>query len=446
MFRSGYEGARDIPRTLERPWTPPEIEDESSPRPDYFNIYGTSPPQYPTATEQRWLKEAKRIPDQPSWVTDSFGLNTPTTGPRPKPNSRLTEPAPYTPTRLYYDDASPPPSKGELRYPYTPDSPRVLRRNHTERPGSPTPWADVSEGTSSPVQNALSSCIAHFENLIQTHQPDEDQLEYIVGQFEAMTAHLSTPSAHANETHDKESSSSSSSSSRDVGQGLGITQAEGEKATLHEAQTLQHEAYVSQVGNYIAGVQKYIYDLKTRMDEVKTLNRIQLDVINDLRKQMKLVRQSLRDDLDKSQHYYHQDDLVKSVFSDFEAGNQVSQDEDGEKEDKEEEKKKEKKEQDSKKESMLDSCMTLVEEDVEDLSREIHEEYSKLLRSTVDTLVADDVPSSLSLPSASSSSSSSLSKRKVIHIIRSPPPRRSFWASMGEALDAVSHLLLEDGS
>jgi hypothetical protein len=255
-----------------------------------------------------------------------------------------------------------------------------------------------------------------------------------------MTAHLSTPSAHANETHDKESSSSSSSSSRDVGQGLGITQAEGEKATLHEAQTLQHEAYVSQVGNYIAGVQKYIYDLKTRMDEVKTLNRIQLDVINDLRKQMKLVRQSLRDDLDKSQHYYHQDDLVKSVFSDFEAGNQVSQDEDGEKEEEEEKKNKENKEQDSKKESMLDSCMTLVEEEVQDLSREIHEEYSKLLRSTVDTLVADDVPSSSSLPS------SSLSKRKVIHIIRSPPPRRSFWASMGEALDAVSHLLLEDGS
>ncbi|CAI9630055.1 unnamed protein product [Alternaria burnsii] len=417
MFRSGYEGARDIPRTLERPWTPPEIEDESSPRPDYFNIYGTSPPQYPTATEQRWLKEAKRIPDQPSWVTDSFGLNTPTTGPRPKPNSRLTEPAPYTPTRLYYDDASPPPSKGELRYPYTPDSSRVLRRNHTERPGSPTPWADVSEGTSSPVQNALSSCIAHFENLIQTHQPDEDQLEYIVGQFEAMTAHLSTPSAHASETHDK---GSSSSSSRDVGQGLGITQAEG---------------------NYIAGVQKYIYDLKTRMDEVKTLNRIQLDVINDLRKQMKLVRQSLRDDLDKSQHYYHQDDLVKSVFSDFEAGNQASQDEDGEKEED-----KEKKEQDSKKESMLDSCMTLVEEEVQDLSREIHEEYSKLLRSTVDTLVADDVPSSSSSSSLPSASASSLSKRKVIHIIRSPPPRRSFWASMGEALDAVSHLLLEDGS
>jgi len=102
--------------------------------------------------------------------------------------------------------------------------------------------------------------------------------------------------------------------------------------------------------------------------------------------------------------------------------------------------KKEKNEQDSKKESMLDSCMTLVEEEVQDLSREIHEEYSKLLRSTVDTLVADDVPSSSSLPS------SSLSKRKVIHIIRSPPPRRSFWASMGEALDAVSHLLLEDGS
>ena len=75
---------------------------------------------------------------------------------------------------------------------------------------------------------------------------------------------------------------------------------------------------------------------------------------------------------------------------------------------------------------MLDSCMTLVEE--EDLSREIHEEYSKLLRDTVDTLITEE-PSS--------------PKRKVITIIRSPP-QRSFWSSMGEALDAVSNLLLEE--
>jgi hypothetical protein len=398
----------EIPRTLDRPWTPPEIEDESDARPDYFNIYGTSPPRYPTATEQRWLKEANRVPVQPSWVTDSFGLNTPTTGPRPKPSSRLTEPAPYTPTRPCYVDASHPRSQGEPRYPYTPDSSRILRRNNTELPASPTPWDDDSETSSSPVQNALSSCIAHFENLIHTHQPDEEQMEYIVGQFEAMTAHLSSPGgAQSKETRNDRSSS-------DPDHGLGIMQAEGEKDDLYEAKTLHHEAYVSQVGNYIEGVQKYIYDLKTRMDEVKTLNRIQLDVINDLRKQMKSVRQTMREELEKS---HHQDDLEKSMFSDFGMKSEMLREEEEAENDND---------NDTSKEFGIDSWQTLVEE--EDLSREIHEEYSKLLRDTVDTLVADEP---------------STSKRKVITIIRSPP-RRSFWASMGEALDAVSNLLLEE--
>ncbi|KAI4701014.1 hypothetical protein J4E89_010850 [Alternaria sp. Ai002NY15] len=395
----------DIPRTLDRPWTPPELEDKA----DYFNIYGTSPPRYPIATEQRWLKEAIRVPDQPAWVTDSFGLNTPATGPRPKPSSRLTEPAPYTPTRPCYDDSSHLRTQGEPRYPYTPDSSRILRRNNTELPASPTPWDDDSETSSSPVQNALSSCIAHFENLIQTHHPDEEQMEYIVGQFEAMTAHLSSPSGSQTEaTHDDKPFSDSS-------QELAIiTQAEGEQQQL-EAKTLHHEAYVSQVGNYIAGVQKYIYDLKTRMDEFKTLNRIQTDIINDLRKQMRSVRQSMREELDKS---YHHDDLAKSVWSDFGAKSEALQSDESVHDDNNNDTAKEL--------GMLDSCMTLVEE--EDLSREIHEEYSKLLRDTVDTLITEE-PSS--------------PKRKVITIIRSPP-RRSFWGSMGEALDAVSNLLLEE--
>jgi hypothetical protein len=226
-----------------------------------------------------------------------------------------------------------------------------------------------------------------------------------------MTAHLSTPSGtQANDTRDDKSLSESDA-------GLGITQAEGEKNNLNEAQTLHHEAYVSQVGNYIAGVQKYIYDLKTRMDEVKTLNRIQLDVINDLRKQMKTVRQSMREELEKG---HHQGDLEVSRFSDFDTGHEMLLREDDEEDNDGDDTKKEF--------GMVDSCMTLVEE--EDLSREIHEEYSKLLRSTVDTLVAEEP---------------STPKRKVITIIRSPP-RRSFWASMGEALDAVSNMLLEDGA
>jgi len=149
------------------------------------------------------------------------------------------------------------------------------------------------------------------------------------------------------------------------------------------------------------------------MDEFKTLNRIQTDIINDLRKQMRSVRQSMREELDKS---YHHDDLAKSVWSDFGAKSEALP-EDDEVHDN----------NDTAKEfGMLDSCMTLVEE--EDLSREIHEEYSKILRDTVDTLITEE-PSS--------------PKRKVITIIRSPP-RRSFWGSMGEALDAVSNLLLEE--
>ena len=385
-----HDSAMDIPRqhTLDQPWTPPEI-DETESRHDYFDIYGTSPPRYPSATERRWLKEANRSPEQHSWVTDNFGFDSAIdvdTPPRPKPSSRLTETLPYTPTRPCFVDASQPRADGAPRYPYTPDSSRILRRS-TELPSSPTPWDEFSEDSSSPVQNALSSCIAHFENLIQTRQPDEEQMEYIVGQFEAMAAHLSAPEAQS-KVIDEELFA-------DASEGLGISGEEAEEEEKNgflEEEKLHHEAYVSEVGTYIAGIQKYIYDLKMRMDEIKTLNSIQLDVINDLRKQMKNARQNMRNELGED---------MEATLADL-----TDIPRDG-------------------KEFGTESWQTLVEE--QDMSREVHEEYSKLLRSTVDSLTFEP-------PTP---------HRRIVTVVRKQP-RRSFWASVGEALDAVSNLLLED--
>jgi hypothetical protein len=402
-----HDSAMDIPRqhTLDQPWTPPE-SDETDSRHDYFNIYGTSTPRYPTATERRWLKEADRTSEQPSWVTDNFGFDSAIgldTPPRPKPSSRLTEPLPYTPTRPCYVDASQPRAEGAPRYPYTPDSSRILRRS-TELPSSTSSWDAFSEDSSSPVQNALSSCIAHFENLIQTTQPDEEQLEYIIAQFEAMAAHLSAPESQSKVTDEELFADA------EPEQGLGIigedaqdeTQASGGKGDL-EGERLHHQVYVEEVGNYVAGVQKYILDLRMRMDEVKTLNSIQMDVINDLRKQMKIVRQGMRDELEHASERADEDmDATLADLSDpaQKCGHSGKE--------------------------MAESWETLVEE--EDLSREIHLEYSKLLRNTVEKLTSNPPPPH---------------KWRVVTIVRRPP-RRSFWTSFAEAVDAVSNLLLED--
>ncbi|KAF1836849.1 hypothetical protein BDW02DRAFT_577602 [Decorospora gaudefroyi] len=366
--RGRLASAIDMAPTLDQPWTPPDTEDDTSPRHDYFNL-----------------------------CSSSFRFDTPTKDAhvsRPKPDSRLTEPLPYTPTRPYESHPAAP------RYPYTPDSSRILRRR-SELPTSPTPWDEYSESSSSPVQNALSSCIAHFENLIQTRQPDEHQMEYIVAQFEAMAAHLSAPEAQSKKTDEELFADPAD-------HGLGITQTDDaeDAHSLLQARTLHHDAYVGQVGTYVASVQKYIYDLKMRMDEVKTLNSIQLDVINDLRKQMKTVRQSMRDELERAAETDETDtsSLAHPEHSTPDSSSEAHDD------------------------FGTESWETLVE-DEDQLSREIHMEYSKLLRNTVDKLTADP-------PIAH--------RRRLVTIVRKPPRRRGFWAAFGEAVDAVSMLLLED--
>lgn len=315
--------------------------------------------------------------------------------------SRLTDPAPYTPTKTS-TLGNAPNAHGALQYPYTPDSSRMVRRS-TELASSPPAWDDYSEHSSSPVQNALSSCIAHFENLLQTRQPDEDQMEYVVGQFEAMAAYLSAPESQSKQTdeylfnepegHEPELT------------GLGIVDDEEEE---HDAlqQPLVNGAYVEEVAKYIAGVRKYIEDLKMRLDEVKTLNSIQLDVIHDLRRQMKVVRQGMRTSLDM-----HGD----SGKSDAESEDATAV------EDKEE----------AIAEGSTTSPPEFGAESWETIDNDQHKTLADLagLRKDAGTQTPPDLAAKPRI--------------RTITIIRKPY-RRSFWASFGEALDKFGALLLED--
>jgi hypothetical protein len=356
------------------------MEVDSSPRSDYFSD-PFRPPSHHSAHEKRWpdtLSQMERC-DSP---TDAYNQQ------RPKLVERLTEPAPYTPTKnLNYGNVH---ANGALRYPYTPDSSRILRRS-TELPSSPPSWSDYSEPSPSPVQNALSSCIAHFENLIQSHQPDEYQMEYIVQQFESMTSFLSAPEAQTKIINDHLSELQHS-----TGAGLGITETDGaRKAKMDQISREAHDAYVDEVGTYIASVKNYVADLKMRLDEVKTLNSIQLDVITDLRRQMKTVRRDMRSTLDMK-------DDVKMVEEELErlalAEGQKESPEFG-----------------------MDSWATLVDENNTPARVDFYEkedEKSNQLRTSPGF------------------------RRKVITIIRKPE-KRGFWASIGEALDLFGDDLLE---
>jgi hypothetical protein len=371
------------------------MDADLSPRSDYFSDPFRPPSACSQSIESRWPPSPGR-PNAPAHM--DARCDTPTehsNQSRPKPIERLTEPAPYTPTKnLNFGSSN---TTGALRYPYTPDSSRMLRRS-TELPSSPIPWDEFSEHSSSPVQDALSSCIAHFENLIQSQQPDEDQMEFIVRQFEAMTSYLSAPDAQTRTTDDH------LFSEPDQSPETGLSFASANEARNEELDYVSrdaHDAYVAEVGHYIAGVKNHIQDLKMRLEEVKTLNSIQLDVINDLRRVTKTVRREMRDSLDMR-------DDVKMVQEELERladaeehqshGDATA----------------------SQKEFGLDSWLTLVEGD------------NGLERLEPDEKNGNDAQKPKPSPAP---------RRRVITIIRKPEKARSFWASMGQALDSFGELL-----
>lgn len=58
------------------------------------------------------------------------------------------------------------------------------------------------------------------------------------------------------------------------------------------------QSYVLEVGKYIENVKMHVQDLTMRMDEVKQLNSIQLDIISDLRRELNQKSSQLRQEKD----------------------------------------------------------------------------------------------------------------------------------------------------
>ena len=203
---------------------------------------------------------------------------------RPQPHHTVTEPAPYTPTKTssLLEHHAP----GALRYPYTPESSRILRSDDAGPLSPPPPWDDGSRSSASPVQSALSSCIAHFENLTASRELTDDQMEYIVGQFENMTSYLAAPDAQTKRGTD------------DLFSGGDSPRPASPRLTADFVE--EDNSYISEVGRYIEGVQMYTADLKERFEEAKALNEIQLSIIDNLRKDLDAVQRNMHDSLDLS--------------------------------------------------------------------------------------------------------------------------------------------------
>jgi hypothetical protein len=167
---------------------------------------------------------------------------------------------------------------GIPQYPYTPDSARTSRTYEIPaplRPLSPSPWEARKDST--PMQSALSSCISHLENLIE--------MEYLVTKFEEMAQFLSAPEAQSRQSDDHLFSEVEMPSYAELGiTGEGVGDQERAKEAVLAA------SYVQEVGRYVDGVRKHAEDLKMRMDEVKLLNSIQLDIIADLRRELRKPR------------------------------------------------------------------------------------------------------------------------------------------------------------
>lgn len=402
-----HNSAMDSPLGIARPWTPPETDTDPSPRSDYFSSSITKPFQCASDGEHAW-SDNLRVPQAGGARCDTPVEDIQS---RPKPVSVVTAPMPYTPTKK--SNVNHAHMNGALQYPYTPDSSRILSRSITELPSSPIPWnvfsKDSPEQSPSPVQDALSSCITHFEDLLKSHAPDEEQMEYIIAQFEAMANHLETPQAQTKPTGEHLFANPESDT--------GSSRTESPLIIAHKTATVSVE-YVAEVDKYIESVSSYIGELKMRLDEVRALNSIQCDVIQDLRRQMKAVRQGMRTSLS-----LRDDDKQDEESSDGSENQDESEDPDAQSED-------------GQQEFGVESWETLVNHEDDDggerpstSSRNIDEAYSKELQRIVESQLLDR-------PAPKP-------RTKIITIIRKPE-RRSFWRSFGEALDAFGTMLNEE--
>jgi hypothetical protein len=79
-------------------------------------------------------------------------------------------------------------------------------------------------------------------------------MEYIVGQFEAMTAHLSVPKPQSKVTDEELFANAEPEQSPGIsGEVEEVEKKDEEKETL-DGERQHHQAYVKEVGNCVAGV------------------------------------------------------------------------------------------------------------------------------------------------------------------------------------------------
>ncbi|KAF2786939.1 hypothetical protein K505DRAFT_329998 [Melanomma pulvis-pyrius CBS 109.77] len=179
--------------------------------------------------------------------------------------------------------------------PYTPP-------NHEEDRG---PFSDYfsdpfsAATTPSPVQNALFSCLAHFEHLIQAAQPSEEQMEQILSVFEEMASILSQPEAQSRKSDDHlfpELDVDPPPAPRSASSSLASSPPRFRKDSFANYEDPPPPAvpdvYVAEVQSYIDGVRDCTQGLKTRLEEVKELNWIQGEIIADLRQQLRTWREA----------------------------------------------------------------------------------------------------------------------------------------------------------
>lgn len=237
---------------IARPWTPPDFDLQD----EYYNEpLDTSFPS--TASAEAPFTSTSNL---------HYNAHRPTAPSRSKTLPIDTISRPYTPT---------PSTTLGPRYPYTPDSAHSLQNSlistYSHPPFDPLPpvsWGDSSTASHpSPVQSALFSCFSNLEQLIQISQPNDAQLEYIISQFEAVSSYLAAPEAQSRQTDDH---------LFDFELGLpGVPRG------------LVADEYVHEVQKFIEGVKRSSKALQDRFDEVRMLNEIQLEIIKDLRRELR---------------------------------------------------------------------------------------------------------------------------------------------------------------
>ncbi|KAL5448438.1 hypothetical protein PMIN07_000959 [Paraphaeosphaeria minitans] len=288
-----------------RPWTPPEDVFPDDHAPDSTPPLGhnddsqrstrqlanTVQPKRPRKLQIRATKPAMLESPELSTTgssSSSADARTPTPEhgienmPAQNPHPFMSDP--ITPIRTPWSSGLLP-SKDILQYPYTPESIRTTKSHGIQSlsPLPSIPW-DINDSCHSPMQDALLSCASNLESLIMSREPTDGQMKYLVSKFEEMADFLTAPDSQSKQTDDHLFSEPEEPSEAT---GLGIVSEEPANDHVNADDLALSQSYILEVGKYIGSVKAHVRDLTTRMEEVKQLNSIQLDIIGDLRRDLR---------------------------------------------------------------------------------------------------------------------------------------------------------------